>query len=205
MASGLHVRSVEAIEGVMEVGAMQKLFEAVARERRMQEQRHEIKELRGEVETLRCTRGSYHVESVLGLYRQSNGRWVHTIDPNAGIAYVRVREILPDTPEHLRGTFRHLNRLRVLVLDLRGNPGGDLSAAVELCDMLLSGGRIVTLTNRRGEAEHRNAQSHGTISRDIRVVRKINAVRTEGCLNRFCLGFLSCLPFLEKRNGLLLE
>ena len=37
----------------MEVGAMQKLFEAIARERRMQEQRREIKELRSEVEKLR--------------------------------------------------------------------------------------------------------------------------------------------------------
>ncbi|HUT59663.1 MAG TPA: S41 family peptidase [Phycisphaerae bacterium] len=128
----------------------------------------------GEIETLRCTRGTYRVESVLGLYRQSDGRWAHMIDPNAGIAYVRVREILPDTPEHLRGTFRQLNRIRVLVLDLRGDPGGDLPAAVELCDMLLPDGRIVTLTNRRGESEHRDAQSHGTISREIHVVVLVN-------------------------------
>ena len=35
------------------MGATQKLFEAIARERRMQEQRREIKELRREVEKLR--------------------------------------------------------------------------------------------------------------------------------------------------------
>lgn len=37
----------------MEVGAMQKLFEAFARERRMQEQRREIRRLLSEVEKLR--------------------------------------------------------------------------------------------------------------------------------------------------------
>jgi hypothetical protein len=42
------------MEGVIEVGAMQKLFGAVARERRMQEQRREIRELRRETEKLRC-------------------------------------------------------------------------------------------------------------------------------------------------------
>ena len=41
------------MEGVTEVGAMQKLLEAVARERRMQEQRREIQELRREAEKLR--------------------------------------------------------------------------------------------------------------------------------------------------------
>ena len=52
-ASGKHIRSAKAMEGVMELGAMQKLFEVIARERRMQEQRREIKELRREVEKLR--------------------------------------------------------------------------------------------------------------------------------------------------------
>jgi hypothetical protein len=50
---GLQVRPVVAMGGATEEGAMEKLFEAVARERRMQEQRREIRELRSEVEKLR--------------------------------------------------------------------------------------------------------------------------------------------------------
>ena len=37
----------------MEVGAMQKLFDAIARERRIHEQKREIQELRREAEKLR--------------------------------------------------------------------------------------------------------------------------------------------------------
>ena len=41
--------------------------------------------------------------------------------------------------------------MRGLVLDLRGNPGGYLDAAVEICDLLIASGEIVTTRGRGGK------------------------------------------------------
>lgn len=77
------------------------------------------------------------------------GRWL-----NQGIAYVRLRALSRTTLEEFNETFlgliRRLRAPRGLVLDLRHNRGGALDSAVQLADMFLAEGTILTL---RGRAE----------------------------------------------------
>lgn len=40
-----------------------------------------------------------------------------------------------------------------LIIDLRGNPGGNLSVVVEMCDMILPEGTIVSVEDRNGKGE----------------------------------------------------
>lgn len=79
-----------------------------------------------------------------------------------GYAYVRISTFQSDTGPALRRQLRALTGdgkapLDGLVLDLRSNPGGLLSAAVEAADALLDDGLIV---RTQGRLAHSNASFH---------------------------------------------
>lgn len=79
-----------------------------------------------------------------------------------GYGYLRISTFQADTGPALRRQLRALTRdgeapLRGLVLDLRSNPGGLLSAAVEAADALLEGGLIV---RTKGRLAYSNASFH---------------------------------------------
>lgn len=44
-------------------------------------------------------------------------------------------------------------KMESVIIDLRGNPGGNLSTVVDMCDMILSGGTIVSIEDRNGKGE----------------------------------------------------
>ena len=44
-------------------------------------------------------------------------------------------------------------KMKSVIIDLRGNPGGNLSTVVDMCDMILSGGTIVSIEDRNGKGE----------------------------------------------------
>ncbi len=75
-----------------------------------------------------------------------------------GYAYLRVAQFQAETGSDLRKRIAHLQKengkpLRGAVLDLRSNPGGLLTAAVEVSDLLLDTGGIVSTRGRIREAE----------------------------------------------------
>ena len=74
----------------------------------------------------------------------------HIVDPTTGVAYMRVTHFQKSTADDVQRRLWELHRdgMRSLVIDLRGNPGGLLSAAVEMADRFLSDGRIVTTRGR---------------------------------------------------------
>ncbi len=67
-----------------------------------------------------------------------------------GVGYVRLTRFGPDTPRDLDAAVGRLRMsgLRVLILDLRGNPGGLLRAAVEVAGRFQPGGVVVTARGR---------------------------------------------------------
>jgi len=78
------------------------------------------------------------------------------LDP--GYAYVRVSQFQADTGAQLRKRIERLQAdnkspLRGAVLDLRSNPGGLLTAAVEVSDTFLDDGVIVTTKGRLKESD----------------------------------------------------
>ncbi|WP_374602206.1 S41 family peptidase [Arenimonas sp.] len=79
-----------------------------------------------------------------------------------GYAYLRISTFQTDTGPQMRRQLRKLagdtgDALRGLVLDLRSNPGGLLSAAVEAADALLDEGLIV---RTQGRLPYSNASFH---------------------------------------------
>ena len=80
---------------------------------------------------------------------------VHEIEP--GYVYIRVVQFQEDTGNELRSKLGKLlakeKPLRGAVLDLRSNPGGLLTSAVEISDDFLDSGVIVTTRGRLKQAD----------------------------------------------------
>lgn len=122
---------------------------------------------RGEEEVeLTVTRARIALESVIGDYRGKDNQWVFRLQDDPTIAYVRLTSFGEKTVNELEQVLRDLdNDFSGLVLDLRGNGGGLLHAAVEVSDMFLNSGRIVSTRTRGGKSEDEfNAESGSLVS-----------------------------------------
>ncbi len=84
-------------------------------------------------------------------------------DAEHGIAYVKLNNFQRSTSRDLEAALRtlHDQGMRTLILDLRGNPGGLLSAAVEIADKFVSSGTIVS-TRGRSMHEDFDYRAHAT-------------------------------------------
>jgi carboxyl-terminal processing protease len=86
---------------------------------------------------------------------------IKMIDPDSGVAYIRIPTFQKTTARDLEAALWKLNEqnMKSLILDLRGNPGGLLTAAVEVADKFLQNGSIVS-TRGRSPQEDFNYQAH---------------------------------------------
>ena len=77
------------------------------------------------------------------------------IDPATGVAALRITSFQKNTAADLEATLRRLAAagMRSLVVDLRGNPGGLLSAAVDVADVFLERGLVVATRGRSPEED----------------------------------------------------
>ena len=91
------------------------------------------------------------VASVLGDRRNPDGTWEFTLEDYPNLAYIRLISFGDSSPDELRKVLTSLAKKNVdgLILDVRGNPGGLLTASVEICDMLIGDGRIVSTARPR--------------------------------------------------------
>jgi carboxyl-terminal processing protease len=115
-------------------------------------------------EDVKVTRQAIHVETVLGDHRKPDDTWDYLLDPAKQIAYIRVTSFSRDTASDLRKVLAELQKekIRGLVLDLRFNPGGLLTSAVEVSDLFISDGRIVSTAGRNSPERVWNAHKEGT-------------------------------------------
>lgn len=94
------------------------------------------------------------------------------------IGYFRVYSFNLETGESLRKEIaraeKEIGDLRGLVLDLRGNPGGLLDEAVEVTDLFLDRGRIVSTHGRHPDSHQYFEASDGDIGRGRPMVILIN-------------------------------
>lgn len=110
------------------------------------------------------TREIVHLETVMGDTHSADDHWDYMLDPVEKIAYIRVTTFSRDTVDELRKALEKLKAdgMRGLVLDLRFNPGGLLTAAIEMSDLFISAGKIVSTEGRNSEPRVWEAHADGT-------------------------------------------
>ena len=119
---------------------------------------------KGEKKTVTLTREIVHVETVLGDRRTDKDQWDFMYDRQKRIGYIRVTSFGRDTVRDLRRALEQLqkDKVRGLVLDLRFNPGGLLTSAIETCDLFIDKGRIVSTKGRNVKERVWDAKAEGT-------------------------------------------
>lgn len=135
--------------------------------------------------TVELVREVVRTESVLGERRRPDGRWEHRVEGDEHVALVRIVAFGERTAGELDAALDAIAAgpvpLRGLVLDLRGNPGGLLGSAVEVCDRFLQRGVIVSTRGRPrappgsvgGPADvSRSTAAPGDAPRDVLDVRR---------------------------------
>ncbi|MCE9547011.1 MAG: S41 family peptidase [Planctomycetia bacterium] len=107
-----------------------------------------------------------HVETVLGERRKGDDSWDFMLDAKKRIGYIRISTFSRETVHELQHALTELKKekLRGLILDLRFNPGGLLTSAVETSDLFIEEGRIVSTKGRNTKERVWDAKAEGTFS-----------------------------------------
>lgn len=93
------------------------------------------------------------VETVMGVKRGADAEWSFTLDAANKIGYVRLTQFTQTSHEDLKAAIADLKEnggLKGLILDLRGNGGGFLSTAVNICEMFVGPEKLVSVRPRPG-------------------------------------------------------
>ncbi|MBB6430963.1 S41 family peptidase [Algisphaera agarilytica] len=102
----------------------------------------------GEPELLPYTikRDRIEIQSVKGWAHTEDGGWDYWIDQPSGIGYIRLTQFIPQSVNKIDQAVADLQRtghLNSLILDLRHNPGGLLTSAIDIVNRFLDDGPIL--------------------------------------------------------------
>ena len=109
-------------------------------------------------------RETIQVPTVSGYARGEGFEWNYFIDEGDKIAYLRLSGFGRNTARELRDALREIinQDAKGLVIDLRFNPGGLLSQAIQVSDLFVSQGRIVSTKGRNIRERKWDARKRGT-------------------------------------------
>jgi carboxyl-terminal processing protease len=104
----------------------------------------------GASKELELLREVVRVDTVLGDERNDDDSWNFLYDDSTKVGYIRVTGFARRTTNDLRAAIRQLREKDVkgLILDLRNNPGGLLSTAIQVSDIFVASGLIVRTEGR---------------------------------------------------------
>ncbi len=137
------------------------------------------------------------METVFGFDRNADDSWNYWLDQKNGVAYIHVTEFRDETANEIRKILKQLQQkaktetrtetetnteskvekspLRALILDLRFNPGGNFNVAVEMCNMFISEGIIVSAKGKNTVEEVWRATPEMEIPASVPMVILLNS------------------------------
>ncbi len=96
------------------------------------------------------------IESVRGERRSEDSQWIFQIEDDSRIGYIRLTGFGEHTTEDFKRSLNEMQgEIEGLIIDLRGNAGGLLTSAVEICDMFIDEGEVIVSTRGRDPTEER--------------------------------------------------
>jgi carboxyl-terminal processing protease len=91
-----------------------------------------------------------------------------------GIGYIHLTQFQETTAQEVNDAIDSFPNLKGLVFDLRGNPGGLLSQAVEVCDHLLAKGQTIVSQRGRAYPDQNYTATHGNDGKTFPIVVLVN-------------------------------
>jgi carboxyl-terminal processing protease len=127
------------------------------------------------------TRGVVMVDSVLGFKRLPNDEWDFMLDKENKIGYIRLTEFTHTSSDEIKRVMKKLvaKGIKGFVFDLRFNPGGTLTGAVDITDLFIGDGLIVSVRPRVGRETKFNGQMEGSLL-DFPMVCLVNGGSASG-------------------------
>jgi carboxyl-terminal processing protease len=127
----------------------------------------------GLTKDLTLTRAIINVDMVKDI----NGKKEFPLGPDK-IGYIRITQFGENTSDELEAALKKLKAqgMKALILDLRGNPGGLLDEAVDVCSKFLPRGKLVVTTEGRDSSQNtvRRANGHGDELKGMPMVVLVN-------------------------------
>jgi carboxyl-terminal processing protease len=102
---------------------------------------------------------------VKGDHYKPDLSWDFMLDDQEKIGYVRLTQVGKQSAAEMQTALDDLKSrgMKAMVLDLRNNPGGALAEAVEIADLFVESGTILTVKGRTDEQVY-EAKAEGTFS-----------------------------------------
>jgi len=118
-----------------------------------------------EVEQIEIVREAIRVRAVKGDACEPDGDWDFMLDDDRKIGYVRLMHFNSRSADELRDAVEELQSkgMMAFILDLRNNAGGMLSQAIQVADLFVEDGVIVSIKNRQEPGKTWFAKSEGTL------------------------------------------
>ncbi|HUV69311.1 MAG TPA: S41 family peptidase [Terracidiphilus sp.] len=91
-----------------------------------------------------------------------------------GIGYIHLTQFQETTGDEVTAAINSFGDLKGLVLDLRNNPGGLLSQAVDVCDHLLTKGQTIVSQRGRAYPDQNYTATHGNGGKTFPIVVLVN-------------------------------
>ncbi len=112
------------------------------------------------------TREIIHLDTALGESYKTDGTWNFMLDEAKKIGYVRLTHFTSRSGAEMKAALKALKAegMKGLIIDVRFNPGGYLQTAVEIADLFLEDGVIVSTEGRNSRPVTRTAKKAGTFT-----------------------------------------
>jgi carboxyl-terminal processing protease len=124
-----------------------------------------VRHATGEEQDITMTREEIVVPAITGYQRDQRGAWDYYACDDPKVAYLRVSQFTPDLADKLKAVTEQLlsDGMKGLILDLRFNPGGRLDQAIQVVDLFLDSGVIVSTKGRNRPEQVARANVPGTL------------------------------------------
>ena len=91
-----------------------------------------------------------------------------------GIGYIHLTQFQETTGQEMEDAINSFGNLKGLLIDLRENPGGLLSQAVDVCDRLLAKGQVIVTQRGRAYPDVNYTATHGNGGKTFPIVVLVN-------------------------------